>query len=297
MQFMKRIFLFGTINILIILTLSVVTSFFGLRHYMEASGINYESLFIFCLVWGFAGSFISLALSRVMAKMMMGVRLIENNDPDTELRLLVQRVHGFARQAGLSTMPQVGIYESPEVNAFATGPTKNRSLVAVSRGLLRTMSPSEVDGVLAHEVAHIVNGDMVTMTLLQGVVNVFVLFFARIIAFAASQAVDENKRHMVHFAVVMVCEIVLGMLGMIVVAAFSRRREFRADAGSAKLSGAHTMISSLQALQRTMGRAVAPQENSALATMKISGRAGGLLSLFSTHPSLEDRIAALQKRN
>lgn len=296
MQFLKRIFLFGLINLLIILTLSAVMSIFGIQPYLEANGLNYQSLFIFCLVWGFGGSFISLALSRIMAKTMMGVRLIDKNDPNTENRLLVQRVYGFAKKAGIETMPEVGIYESQEINAFATGPTKNRSLVAVSRGLLNSMSTTEVDGVLAHEISHISNGDMVTMTLLQGVVNVFVMFIARIIAFAASQAVDENKRDIVHFGVVMLCQMVLGMLGMIVVASFSRHREFRADAGSAKLSGAQTMVSSLQALQRTMGRML-PQQNepASLATMKISGKAGGLMALFATHPSLEERIAALQR--
>lgn len=299
MQMLKRIFLFGLINILIIATISVVMNIFGVQPYLEQNGINYSSLLIFCAIWGFGGAFISLALSRVMAKAMMGVKLIDANDPNVDHRMLVQRIYGFAKQAGLQTMPEVGIYESPEVNAFATGPTKNRSLVAVSRGLLNSMNQTETDGVLAHEVSHIANGDMVTMTLLQGLINVFVMFFARIIAFGVSQTVDENKRYMVNFGVILVCEILLGLLGLMVLAAFSRYREYRADAGSARLAGTHAMVSSLQALQRTMQRTL-PQnqaeESPALASLKISGKAGGLLSLFATHPSLEKRIEALQKR-
>ncbi|MCO5144022.1 MAG: protease HtpX [Oligoflexia bacterium] len=296
MKIAKRIVLFVTVNILIIATLSIVMSILGVQPYLTKQGINYESLMIFCVVWGFGGAFISLALSRVMAKWMMGVQIIDPNERDHQLSELVQRVHSIAKRAGINTMPQVGIYESPEINAFATGPTKNRSLVAVSSGLLNRMSKEEVEGVLAHEVAHIANGDMVTMTLVQGVVNAFVMFFARILAHAASQFVDEDKRTIVQFGIVLVLEIFLGMLGMIVVSAVSRQREYRADLGGAKLSSTSNMIAALEKLKKNYSIRVPEESNQpALATLKISGKAGGFAKLFSTHPDLDDRILRLQK--
>ncbi len=170
MKIAKRIFLFMAVNILIMVTITTVLSLFNVQPYLTANGLNYESLMIFCLVWGLGGAFMSLALSRIMAKWMMGVKVIDPKTRDPEMHDLVQRVHGFAKRAGIQKMPEVGYYEGDELNAFATGPTKNRSLVAVSTGLLRSMNKNEVDGVLAHEVAHIANGDMVTMTLLQGIV-------------------------------------------------------------------------------------------------------------------------------
>ena len=233
MKIAKRVFLFVATNILIIATLSTVMSVLGIQPYLDAKGINYQSLTIFCLLWGFGGAFISLALSRIMAKWMMGVKVIDPQTTDHELQNLVQKVYGFARKAGIEKMPEVGYYEADDLNAFATGPTKNRALVAVSTGLLRNMSESELDGVLAHEVAHIANGDMVTMTLVQGVVNTFVMFLARVIGFFASQFVSEDKRNIVQFGVVIGLEILLGVLGMIVVSFFSRRREYRADSGEA----------------------------------------------------------------
>lgn len=294
MKIAKRVFLFVAVNILIITTMSVVFSVLGLQPYLDAKGINYQSLLIFCVLWGFGGAFISLALSRLMAKWMMGVKVIDPQNASPEMKNLVTRVHGFARKAGLGTMPEVGYYEGEELNAFATGPTKNRSLVAVSTGLLRNMNQSEVDGVLAHEVAHIANGDMVTMTLVQGVVNAFVMFLARVAGFFASQFVDEEKRPMVQFGVVIALEILLGMLGMIVVSSFSRRREYRADAGGASLSGKSNMIA---ALERLKANSQLPQaeEQPAIASLKISGNAGGFLKLFSTHPDLDDRIERLKK--
>ena len=297
MKIAKRIFLFVSVNILIITTMSVVFSVLGIQPYLDAKGINYQSLMIFCLLWGFGGAFISLALSRVMAKWMMGVKVIEPQSASPELRELVQRVHGFARAAGLRKMPEVGYYEAEEINAFATGPTKNRSLVAVSTGLLRNMNENEIEGVLAHEIAHIANGDMVTMTLVQGVVNAFVMFLARVAGFFASQFVDEEKRPMVQFAVVIALEILLGILGMIVVSAFSRRREYRADAGGASLASQSKMISALERLKvnsQMMKQGMRSDEQPAIASLKISGKAGGFLKLFSTHPDLDDRIARLK---
>lgn len=294
MKIGKRVFLFVAVNILIIATLSIVMALLGVRPYLDAKGINYQSLMIFCAIWGFGGAFISLAMSRMMAKWMMGVQVIDSNVQDPELRDLVRRVHEFAHKANLKVMPEVGIYESPELNAFATGPTKSRSLVAVSTGLLHNMDRGEVDGVLAHEVAHIANGDMVTMTLVQGVVNAFVMFLARVAGFFASQAVAEEKRPMVQFAVVIVLEILLGILGMIVVAFFSRAREYRADAGGAHLSGRDNMVAALKRLKANYQ--LPPMEDQpALATLKISGKAGGMMKLFSTHPDLDDRIERLQR--
>jgi heat shock protein HtpX len=190
MKIAKRVFLFLMVNILIVTTISVVMSLLGVQPYLDAKGINYQSLLFFCLIWGFGGAFISLALSKVIAKWTMGVQIIDRNTQDYRLRHLVERVHRLSENAGIGKMPEVGIYESPEINAFATGPSKNNSLVAVSTGLLHNMNESELDGVLAHEVAHIANGDMVTMTLVQGVVNAFVMSLARVAGFFISQLVD-----------------------------------------------------------------------------------------------------------
>ncbi len=293
MKIAKRVFLFMSVNILIIATLSIVMSMFGVQPYLDAKGINYQSLMIFCMIWGFGGAFISLALSRVMAKWMMGVKIIDPETKDAELRALVQKVYGFARIAGIQKMPEVGYYEADDLNAFATGPTRNRSLVAVSTGLLRNMNEKELDGVLAHEVAHIANGDMVTMTLVQGVVNAFVMFLARVIGFFASQFVSEDKRGIVQFGIVIAFEIILGILGMIVVSAFSRQREYRADRGGASLSSPQSMILALERLKANYQIPPA-QEQPAIASLKISGKAGGLLKLFSTHPDLNDRIERLK---
>lgn len=293
MKIAKRVFLFIIVNILIIATLSIMMSVLGVQPYLDAKGINYQSLMIFCVLWGFGGAFISLALSKVMAKWMMGVKIIDPETSDAKFRNLVQKVHGFARTAGIEKMPEVGYYEADDLNAFATGPTKNRSLVAVSTGLLRNMNEKELDGVLAHEVAHIANGDMVTMTLVQGIVNAFVMFLARVIGFFASQFVAEEKRHWVQFGVVIALEIVLGVFGMIVVSAFSRRREFRADSGGASLSSRESMVSALERL-KTNYKIPQTDNQPAIASLKISGKTGGFLKLFSTHPDLEDRISKLR---
>jgi len=284
MTWMKRVFLFMAVNLLVVLTISIVLSVLGVGPYLSARGIDYGSLAAFCLVWGMGGAFVSLAISRMMAKWSMGVQL-QSSGP------LVETVHGLARRAGLTTMPEVGVYDSPEPNAFATGPTKSRALVAVSTGLLESMSQDELEGVLAHEVAHIANGDMVTMTLVQGVVNAFVMFLARVIAFALSRNSDRDSRGMDRMTV-FALEMVLGILGMVVVAWFSRHREFRADAGSAKLGGREKMIAALQALQR---RFEPYDTQESMATLKIAGGRGGFLALISTHPPLADRIAALRR--
>jgi heat shock protein HtpX len=297
MAWFKRIGLFLLVNILVVMTISLVLNLLGVRPYLTAYGMDYESLAIFCLVWGMGGAFISLALSRVMAKWMMGVQVISADVRDPELRSLVETVHQLARSAQLPALPEVGIYDSPEPNAFATGPTKSRALVAVSTGLLRSMNAEQVRGVLGHEVTHIANGDMVTMTLIQGVINAFVMFAARAIAFALTQSRDSEGRRegsqMSYYIVSMLLEVVFMILGSLVVAWFSRQREYRADKGGARLAGRDSMIHALQGLQRTFD-VVANDASPTVQTLKISSHGGGLLALFSTHPPLEDRIARLQ---
>lgn len=301
MALAKRVFLFIAVNALVLLTVSFVLNFFGIKPYLTAYGLDYQSLMVFCLIWGMAGAFISLGLSRVMAKFMMGVKIVDPQTSDPHLQDLVQTIHQLAQSAGLPKMPEVGIYDSPEVNAFATGPTKSRSLVAVSTGLLQRMNRDEVSGVLGHEVAHIANGDMVTMTLIQGVVNAFVMFLARAVAFAIMQATrgrdgeGSGMGHFAYFITVMVLEMFFMILGSIVVSWFSRFREYRADAGGARLAGRDQMIRALQALQKTIEISDPHQNQSkAFQSMKISTRSGGLMRLFSTHPPLEERIARLQ---
>ncbi len=284
---MKRIFLFLITNILIVLTINILLSVLGLNYYLSQQGISYSDLAAFCLIWGMTGSLISLALSKVSAKWMLGVQVIDKRSP--QYGWLVSMVEQLARKAGLPEAPEVGIWESSEVNAFATGPSKRNSLVAFSSGLLHSMQQNEVEGVAAHEIAHIANGDMVTMTLLQGVVNAFVMFFARVISWAIAQNSREENRAGMQFLITMVLEIVLGILGMLVVAAFSRHREYRADAGGARFAGKQDMIAALQRLSAHTQR---HDREPALATLKISGGVG---RFFASHPPLEDRIAALQR--
>jgi heat shock protein HtpX len=283
----KRIFLFLLTNLAIVLTLTVVASVLGV-----AGGPDLGSLALFCLVWGMGGAFLSLQMSRWIAKRATGVHLIDGRSGNAQLDWLYQTVERLTRQANLP-MPEVGVYESGEVNAFATGPSKSRSLVAVSAGLMRAMRPEEIEGVLAHEVSHIANGDMVTMTLLQGVMNAFVMFLARVIASVVTRSDDRRGGGGMYFVVVMVLQIVLGILGSLITAWFSRYREYRADAGGANLAGRERMLGALRRL------AVNPEavdtSHQALATMKINDLPGWAV-LFSTHPRLEDRIAALQNQ-
>ncbi|MDH4063763.1 MAG: protease HtpX [Acidobacteriota bacterium] len=282
---MRRIVLFMATNLAIIFTLTVILTILGIDRYGGLQG-----QLIFCLVWGMGGSFISLQMSRFIAKQAMGVKLVDGRTGHADIDWVYGTIRQLTDRAGLP-MPEVGIYESPEVNAFATGPSRSRSLVAVSSGLLRAMSRDEVEGVLAHEVSHIQNGDMVTMTLIQGVVNAFVMFFARVIASLIRSAVDERMSGVVYFMTVIVLQIVLGVFGMMVVAWFSRAREFRADAGAATLAGRGKMVAALQRLQQNTR--MIEGDHPALATMKISGTRSWM-AVLSTHPPLEARIAALQ---
>lgn len=301
MAWVKRIFLFLAVNFLVIIAISLVMNILGIRPYLTAQGINYESLLWFCLIWGMGGAFFSLATSRIMAKMMMGVKVIDPDTGNPHLQDLVQTVHRLAQAASLPKMPQVGVYNSQEVNAFATGPTKSRALVAVSSGLLNGMRRDEIEGVLGHEIAHVANGDMVTMTLVQGVVNAFVMFLSRAIAFVIVQAMrsrDENEgggfSYMIYFLVSMALEVVFMIFGSMVVAWVSRFREYRADAGGARLAGRQNMVNALKGLMRTYGITDAAAQQPAIQTLKISGRGTGLMRLFSTHPPLEARIARLE---
>ena len=288
----KRIFLFIVTNLAIVLTLSVVVSLLGISDGVTVGGLDLQALAIFCLIWGMVGSFISLQMSRWIAKRATGVRLVDGRTGQREPDWLYSSVERLTRQANLP-MPEVGIYDSPEVNAFATGPSKRRSLVAVSSGLMRSMREDEIEGVLAHEVAHIANGDMVTMTLLQGVINAFVMFAARVIAHFITRSGDERGGHGggMYFLVVMVLQIALGILGSLITAWFSRQREFRADRGGATLAGRDHMIAALRRLAQN--RELVDPRHEALATMKINNATRWMV-FFSTHPPLEQRIAALE---
>lgn len=293
MNFIKRFGMLIVVNLLIMVTLNIVINLLGIQPYISSYGINFGQLAAFCLVWGFGGAFISLMLSKVMAKMMMGVEIIAPDTRDPEAQWVVQTVYRMARNANLSKMPEVGIFNSDEMNAFATGPSRSNSLVAVSTGLLRKMNKDEVEGVIAHEIAHVANGDMVTMTLVQGVVNAFGMFLARVIGHLISTQVEEKNAATVRMIATIVLDIVFNILGMFVVAAFSRYREYRADAGGAALGGKDKMIRALQRLQNET--APPPTEASPVATMQISDRKSTFLDLLRTHPHLEQRIARLQQ--
>jgi heat shock protein HtpX len=297
----KRIFLLVVVNILVMTTITLVLGLLRAGHYFPQGGL--AGLAVFCLVWGFGGAFISLALSRVMAKWMMGVQVIPPDTSDPALRQLVETVHELARSAGLPRLPEVGIYESDEVNAFATGPTRSRALVAVSSGLLQRMGSREIAGVLGHEITHVANGDMVTMTLLQGVINAFVMFLSRVLAFVVSQALRSRDDRdsgggWVQFLLVIVFQVIFTILGSLVVCWFSRWREFRADAGGARLAGRQNMINALVALGRLHDPELAAAEAQrapAFQSLKISGQPGGFWALFADHPPLEQRIARLEQ--
>jgi heat shock protein HtpX len=293
----KRIALLIATNLAVVILLSVVIQLFGIDNYLTARGINYESLLIFSAVFGFGGAFFSLAISKWVAKKMMGVQVIAQPNTETE-RWLIATVRSHAEKAGIG-MPEVGVFESPEPNAFATGPRKNDALVAVSTGLLRAMRRDEVEAVLGHEIAHVANGDMVTLTLIQGVLNTFVFFLARVIGNLVDGVMRGNSNEqrgpgIGYFVIVMVAEIGLGLLASMLVAWFSRRREFRADAGGAYLAGSGAMIGALVALKRAHSPSRMPGQLQAFGIN--GGLPQGLQKLFMSHPPLEARIAALEQR-
>ncbi len=289
----KRITLFLLTNLAIVLVLSFTARVLGLDRYLMANGMNLGGLLMFAALFGFGGSLISLAISKWSAKMAVGARVIENPSNQTE-RWLVETVRRHAQLVGVG-MPEVAVYEAPEINAFATGANRNKALVAVSSGLLQQMSPDEADAVLGHEMSHVANGDMVTLALVQGVVNTFVIFFARVIGSIVDRVVfknDENRPGMGYWITSIVAELLLGILATMIVMWFSRRREFRADAGGAELAGRSKMIAALQRLKAVHEESTLPDRVEAFG---IAGRRrGGIAALFLSHPPLDVRIEALQ---
>jgi heat shock protein HtpX len=292
---MLRVILFVATNLAIMLVLSVVVSLFGLDRWAYAhTGMNLQGLLVLCAVFGMGGSFLSLAMSKTLAKMSVGAQVIaEPRSADEQWLFATVRRH--AEAAGIG-MPEIAVYDSPDMNAFATGMSKNSALVAVSTGLLRSMDREQVSAVLGHEVSHVANGDMVTLALIQGVLNTFVMFLARVIggvidgAMSGSRDGESRGGGIGYFLIVILLQTVLGVLATIIVMWFSRWREFRADAGGARLAGRGAMISALQTLSGNHGEADLPTQ---LQAFGISG-AGGLNRLFMSHPPIEERIAALR---
>ncbi len=292
---MKRIALFVLTNLAVLVVFSITANLLGIGPYLTQSGINFSSLLVFAAIFGMGGAFISLLMSKRMALWSTGAQVIDTPRSQAE-RWLVETVRRQAEAAGIG-MPDVAIYQSPEPNAFATGANRNSALVAVSTGLLQHMDAPEVEAVLAHEVSHVANGDMVTLTLIQGVVNTFVIAFARVVGLVVDRALSGNSQDyrpgIGFFLASMVAEIVLGFLATAIVMWFSRHREFRADAGGARLAGRAKMIGALQRLKQMSAQSRLPSE---MAAFGITGGLGqGLKRLFSSHPPLDERIAALRE--
>ena len=291
---MKRILLFLATNLAVVAVLSIVARVTGLDHWLAVNGGSYTGLLVMAALFGFGGSLISLAMSKWMAKRAMGVKVIER-PANADEEWLVSTVRALAGQAGIG-VPEVGVFDSPQPNAFATGARRDAALVAVSTGLLRGMNRSEVEAVLGHEITHVANGDMVTLTLIQGVVNTFVIFLSRIVGSIVDRSLSrdgEGRGGIGYFVTVMVTQLVLGILASMIVMWFSRRREFRADAGGARLSGRNNMIAALERLKA----AHEPSLPTQLAAFGIGGGPGtGLQRLFLSHPPLEERIAALRSQ-
>ncbi|HHO75870.1 MAG TPA: protease HtpX [Deltaproteobacteria bacterium] len=291
---MKRVFLFLVTNIAVLVVLSIVLSLLGVNRILDEKGIGLDlyNLLVFAAVFGFGGSFISLAMSKWMAKRLTGANVISSPRNPTEA-WLVDTVKRLAAGAGIG-MPEVAVFDSPSPNAFATGMSRNKALVAVSTGLLRVMNKDEIEAVLGHEISHVANGDMVTLTLIQGVVNTFVIFFSRIVGHFVDRVILKNERGhgLGFFITTIVAQIVFGILASIVVFWFSRQREYRADAGGATLAGRAKMISALERLGQGKPQPLPEQ----IAAFGVSGKTGhGMRLLFMSHPPLEDRIAALKK--
>jgi heat shock protein HtpX len=292
---MKRVLLFLATNLAIVLVLGIVLSLLGVGRILDEQGVGLDmyNLLIFAAVFGFGGSFISLAISKWTAKRLTGAQVITTPRSETE-GWLVQTVQRQAQQAGIQ-MPEVAVYDAPDANAFATGMRRNAALVAVSTGLLRSMSRDEVEAVLAHEVSHVANGDMVTLALIQGVVNTFVIVASRVVGHLVDRIVFKTERGHgpAFFITSIIAQLVFGILASIIVFYFSRQREFRADSGGASLAGREKMVAALEKLKRSVNQ---PHLADQMAAFGISGnRAGGIKRLFMTHPPLEERIAALRR--
>ncbi len=292
---MKRILLFLATNIAVLVVLSIVAHLLGADRFLTQNGLNMTSLLLFAAVFGFGGSFISLAMSKWMAKRMMGAEVITSPRNSTEA-WLIETVKKLAMAANVG-MPEVAIFDSPSPNAFATGMNKNNALVAVSTGLLNAMNKDEVEAVIGHEISHVANGDMVTLTLIQGVVNTFVIFLSRVVGYFVDRVIlkndDDEGVGIGFFVTSMIAQVLFGILASIIVMWFSRKREFIADAGGAKLAGTQSMINALEALKRGVSEPLPEQ----MAAFGISGKpsSGGLKLLFMSHPPLDDRIEALKK--
>lgn len=315
-----RVFLFIAVNLAVIVLLMVTVSVLGLDRYLEmqtngALSVNHTQLALFSLVWGFGGAFISLWISKWMAKKFYGVQVIDPQQASAREKQLLSRVYDYANKAGLRHMPEVGIYDSVHANAFATGASKKSALVALSTGLLDSLSEEEVNGVIAHEVAHIANGDMITMTLLQGVINAFVIFFAKVIAIAAANALkreSEQTSFWLRIGIEMVLHILLGFVGLLIVHWFSRQREYRADYGAAQIAGKKPMLAALRRLSQMEKMSVVQGSSrsysrrdregfggdEAVACFQISNVSSKKKSFWvkglSTHPPMEERIARLE---
>ncbi len=288
---MKRIGLFLLTNMAVLVIAMITMNLLGVGNYMQGTNLDLGNLFAFAAIFGFAGSFVSLAMSKWMAKMSTGAKVIET-PKNADEKWLLETVNRLAEKAGIKT-PEVAIYDSPEPNAFATGMTRNSSLVAISTGLMRSMRQNEVEAVLGHEVAHVANGDMVTMALLQGVLNTFVIFFAKVVAWVVDRVVlknDSSGYSMTFFIVDIVAQILFGVLASIIAMWFSRKREFHADNGGAYLAGKENMVAALRRLQ-TMQPGELPDQ---LAAFGISAKGSKFGELFMSHPHIEDRIAALE---
>ena len=289
---MKRILLFIVTNLAVLAVLTLVARLLGLDTWLAEHGESFGGLLVWAALFGFGGAFISLAMSKMQAKMFMGVQVI-NDSPDPTAQWLVSVVDRYAREVGVR-MPEVGIFNSPAPNAFATGASRNSALVAVSTGLLQSMNRQEVEAVVGHEMTHVANGDMVTLTLLQGVVNTFVLFLARVVGQVVDRAVfrSQDGRGIGSFMTFWVLQIVFGLLATPLVMWFSRQREFRADRGGAKLAGTGNMIGALEDLKR--GHEPLPAQQFQAFGIADGGVRGGIARLFMSHPPLDERIAALR---
>lgn len=290
-----RIILFTVTNLLILTAISIFTYFTGLEKNLSLHGISVSEILIFCFIWGMGGSILNLLISKLLAKITMGVSIV-NEHPDYSK--LVEKVKDLSNKAGLKATPDVGVYNSPELNAFATGPSQHHSLIAVSTGLLRNMNDQELEGVLAHEIAHIKNGDMVTMTLLQGVMNTFVLFFSRVIAHLLINQVRQDNRlfqwisTFLYFGIVLTLQVIFGMFASLLLNWFSRSREYRADSGAIDLSSKESILAALNKLASNYEH-LNPQSNKSFNHMQISSKQF-FFDLFSTHPKLQDRINAIK---
>lgn len=293
----KRVLLFIVTNALVIATISLVISLLGLRPYLNEHGIDYTTLAVFCALWGTAGAFISLFISKWVAKTSMGLKMIDPISASGEGKEVLDMVYELARKVKLPKMPEVGVYDSPELNAFATGPTKKSALVGISSGLLQNMNRSQTEAVVGHEISHVANGDMVTMTFIQGIVNAFAMFLSRIIAYVISVAFTRGEQDRgpsmgTFFMLTILFDIVFTLFGSLVVAAFSRWREYRADGGGARLAGKNNMIAALETLKSASQ--IRDNRAPSLAALKIN-QPSKWLTLFASHPPIDSRIKRLQE--